>query len=78
MLSGQACPEPRQQRKRTQGARHSEPPESDQQYLERRAEEERRLAERQSDPRARIPHLELAARYALRAANIPEGSGETS
>ena len=44
--------------------------ESDQQYFERRHDEETAAAEGATDREARIAHLELAARYAQFAAAI--------
>lgn len=46
--------------------------ETDRDYLNRRASEEREAAERASDPKAKDLHLELAARYAQAA----DGCGE--
>jgi hypothetical protein len=46
--------------------------ESDQQYFWRRSQEQSAAADRASDVRARVAHLELAARYAQLAAAISE------
>lgn len=43
-------------------------PDSKQNYYERRAAQERALAERALDPSARLIHIELASRYAAIAA----------
>lgn len=45
--------------------------ESQKDYLERRARQEREAAERASDARARELHLELAARYLQASADDP-------